>query len=457
MAHNGTLGHFLPYLLGRRLKAVLWPDAGEGRAALIFLALICVLYGAGLAFMLNHDNAIPSSFAQKLVVALNGIFYVSALLVDFMPSYRPVQRPLPDHFPVSGRLNLLTAFLLDLVTVRRVILLLFLLVALAGAPHAWRPLGLNLLVLLSAGTASFNLRLLLSIGRWRHPLFALNVLCLLAAAGWLSTLVAQPLATTALAVLAVAGPLVLWGVALGGLGEKFSARYLTTAPESKPENQLLARLSPEWKAYLRKCWPALSIALVFKLIILVICSRMTAGRHGDPLNGVFWMSFLPTIGFTYVNNNLFGAIGAVTANEIVRLGLTKRLLLLYIRLVGPVLLLDCLVSVTLLIALFPQHRWPLLGLLPLAAATLLALGLWGSLYKAKAIGKSLDLANMRGNASNLINLLSIVFGAALFFMPWWWARIALAAVVTLTAWVPVRRVLRNEGDLRRQLWHDLKA
>lgn len=457
MAHDGTLGHFLPYLLGRRLRAVLWPDAGEGRAALIFLTLFCILYGVVLAFMLNNENGIPSGFAQKLLFALNGILYASALLVDFVPTYRPVQPPLPDHFPVSGRLNLVTAFLLDLITVRRFLLLLFLLVALACAPHSWRPLGLNLLVLLSAGAASFNLRLLLSMGRWRHLLFALNVLCLVAAAGWLSTFISLPLAATALVEVAIAGPLVLWGVALAGLGEKFSARHLAVAPESNAENQLLARLSPEWKAYLRKCWPALSVALVAKLVILGLSSQMTATRHGDPLNGVFWMSFLPIISFTYVNNNLFGIIGPVSANELARLGLTKRLLHLYLRLVGPVLLLDCLLSVVVLLALFPQQRWSLIGLIPLAAVAMLALGLWGSLYKAKAISKSIDLANMRNNASTLMNLLSIGVGATLFFMPWWWARIVLAIVVMASAWWPVQRVLRNEGGLRRQLWGALNS
>ncbi|WP_045689667.1 hypothetical protein [Hymenobacter sp. AT01-02] len=455
MAHDGTLGHFLPYLLSRRLKAVLWPDAGEGRAALILIASLCVLYGVGMAFMLNREASLPEGFAKQLLFLINGIFYLSALLVDFMPTYRPVQRPLPDHFPVSGKHNMVTAFLLDLITVRRLILLLFLLVALVGAPRAWRPLGLNLLVLLSAATVSFNLRLLLSMGRWRHSLFALNLLCLVAAAGWLSTFITLPFATTALTTLAIAGPLVLWGVALAGLGEKFSSRYLATTPENKTANQLLARLSPEWKAYLRKCWPALSIALVFKVTILVLSSRMTA-KHGDPLNGIFWMTFLPTISFTYVNNNLFGAVGAVAANEIARLGLTKRLLHLYLRLVGPVLLADCLVSAVALLTLFPQGRWNLLGLLPLAAGTLLVLGLWGSLYKAKVISKSIDFTNMRGNASTLINLLSIASGAVLYFVPWWWVRVGFAALAMATAWVPIRRVMRNEGALRRQLWHNLK-
>jgi hypothetical protein len=357
MAHVGTLGHFLPYLLGRRLKAVLWPDAGEGRAAIIFLSLISILYGAGLAYMLNHENDIPNGFAQKMLAALNSVLYVSALLVDFMPTYRPVQRPLPDHFPVSGKLNLVTAFLLDLITVRRIILWLFLVVALAGSPHSWRPLALNLVVLVSAGTVSYNLRLLLSMGRWRHPLFILNVLCLLAAAGWLSTLITLPLTVAALTAGAVVGPLVLWGVALAGLGEQFSARYLTTAPENKSENQLLARLSPEWKAYLRKCWPALAMALLFKLLLLVASGVLVGKGQSKSVSSFFYFSFLPVIGFTYVNNNLFGYLYSLSANELSRLGLTSRLLRLYLRLSIPILLLDASISGLVLLLVFPRSYW----------------------------------------------------------------------------------------------------
>jgi hypothetical protein len=64
---------------------------------------------------------------------------------------------------------------------------------------------------------------------------------------------------------------------------------------------------------------------------------------------------------------------------------------------------------------------------------------------------------MRNNASTLMNGLTLGLAAALYLMPWWWARMGLAVVVMLTAWIPVRRVLRNEGGLRRQLWYDLKV
>lgn len=457
MAHDGTLGHFLPYLLRRRLRAVLWPDAGEGRAGLLFLGLFCVLYGAGLAYMLNHHELQAGGYLRKLLFGLNGIMFLSALLVDFVPTYRLVQRPLPDHFPVSGNLNVVMAFLLDLITVRRIMILVFLLVALAGAPHAWRTLGLIVLVVLSAGTASFNLRLLLTMRRWQHPLLFLNLLCLLAAAGWLSTLIKVPVATTALATVAVLGPFVLWVGALRWLGEEFTQRNLAAPAESQSEGALLARLSPEWKAYFRKTWPALAMAVVFKTLMLVACGFMAAKGKKDTMAGLFYMCYLPIIGFTYVNNNLFGHLYSLSANELTRVGLTSRLLRLYLRLVVPVLVLDCSISAVLLLLLFSQERWPLLGLLPLAGGAGLALGLWGSLYKAKAIYKNIDFANMRTNASTLINGLTLIVGAALYLMPWWWARIALAMVVMLSAWWPVQRVLRNEGGLRRQLWVALKA
>ena len=86
---------------------------------------------------------------------------------------------------------------------------------------------------------------------------------------------------------------------------------------------------------------------------------------------------------------------------------------------------------------------------------LLALGLWGSLFKAKPVRKNVDFSNLRNNASTLMNLLSIGLAAALYLMPWWWARIALALAVTLSALVPVRRMLSNHGPTRRQLWQAL--
>jgi hypothetical protein len=107
--------------------------------------------------------------------------------------------------------------------------------------------------------------------------------------------------------------------------------------------------------------------------------------------------------------------------------------------------------------LFPTSFWPLLGLLPLSAAMLLSIGLWGSLYQAKPVIKSVDFANMRNNTSQWMSLCTIGLSAILYFLPWWWLRIALALLVAASAALPVRRVLHNDGNLRRRLWRGIGA
>ncbi len=99
----------------------------------------------------------------------------------------------------------------------------------------------------------------------------------------------------------------------------------------------------------------------------------------------------------------------------------------------------------------------MLGLLPLGAAALLGLGLWASFYQAKPVVKAIDFANMRNNTSGLMSAASVLLGAALYFLPWWWARIALALLVAASAVWPVRAVLRNDGALRRRLWQGIGA
>jgi hypothetical protein len=163
------------------------------------------------------------------------------------------------------------------------------------------------------------------------------------------------------------------------------------------------------------------------------------------------------VSFTYVNNNLFAYLGSLTANELIRLGLTRRLLALYLRLVLPVLLADCLLAVVLVLALFPTSLWHMLGLLPLAGAALLSVGLWASLHHAKPVIKAIDFANMRNNTSGAMSATSIGIGAALYFTPWWWVRIALALLVAASAAWPLRQVLRNDGALRRKLWKAIGA
>ncbi|MBT2557854.1 hypothetical protein J7E24_08660 [Hymenobacter sp. ISL-91] len=459
MAHaSGRLGHFLPYLLGRQLRAVFWPAGAGSQATVGLLGLLSVIYGLVLGYLLRHHDNLPTGTLPKLLAAINGVLFATALLADFLPSYRAVRRPLPEPLPVSARLNATTAFVLDVVSVRRGLLLLFLLAALVASPEYWQPLGLSLLVWLSATALSFNLRLLLSVGRWRHPLFWLNLLCLSAAVFWLSRefeLMAGPW-TGWVRVVAVAGPLLLWAAALWLVAPWFSARYMPEPNYAPGTNgRWLARLSPEWKLYLRKVWPALAMGLVFKVLMLVASGLLVLKGNEGFMKSLFYFAFMPVISFTYVNNNLFGYRWAATADELQRLGLTARLLRLYLRLVLPVVAIECLLSAAILLGLFPPDRWHLLGLLPLSALPLLALGLWGSLLKAKPIHKMIDFSTMRNNASTLINFLSIAVAAALYLMPWWWARMALALVVTLTAIVPVRRMLGNHGPTRRQLWQAL--
>jgi hypothetical protein len=456
MADYATLGHYLPYLLGRRLRAVAWPtDSGE-RALALFLLFVMAVYGLGFGFMLNHqDKAGIAEHLSTILVSLNATWLVTTLMVDFFPSLRPVTRPLPEHFPVSERQNVVTAFLLDFITLRRLSLFLGLLVAMLVAPHHVLVPGFSLLLLVGATVLSFNVRLLVTLGRWRHPLLAANLLSLGLMGWWL----AVPTAPYA-AALGVGMALLPWLVGaaqLYWLGPYFSARYLPAELATTAPSTTLARLPLEWKVYLRRIWMPLTMGLVVKIALLVITglAMVKNGKIGH--NGFFYLGLLPIISFTYVNNNLFAFLSSLTANEILRLGLTRRVLALYLRLVLPVLLADCLVSAVVILALFPASLWHFLGLLPLAAAALLSLGLWASLYQAKPVIKAVDFANMRNNASGIMSGASVALGAILYFLPWWWARIALALLVAASAAWPLRAVLRNDGELRRKLWKGIGA
>jgi hypothetical protein len=456
MADYATLGHYLPYLLGRRLRAVVWPADGGERALALFLLSIMALYGAGFGFMLNHqDKAGIAKALPTILVSLNATWLVTTLLVDFFPSLRPVTRPLPEHFPVSERQNVVTAFLLDFITLRRLSLFLGLLVAMLIAPHHALVPGFSLLLLLGATVLSFNARLLVTLGRWRHPLLAANLLSL-GLMGWWLAVPAAPYAT-ALGVGMALLPWLVGAAQLYWLGRYFSARYLPAETTTTAPSTTLARLPLEWKVYLRRIWMPLTMGMVVKIALLVVAGLFMVKNGKIGHNGFFYLGLLPIVSFTYVNNNLFAFLSSLTANELLRLGLTRRVLALYLRLVLPVLLVDCLVSVVLVLALFPASLWHLMGLLPLAGAALLSLGLWASLYQAKPVIKAIDFANMRNNASGIMSGASVVLGATLYFLPWWWARIALALLVAASAFWPLRAVLRNDGELRRKLWKGIGA
>ena len=456
---GGRLGHFLPYLLRRRLRAVLWPtDGGERTIALLLLAIM-MAYGAGFGFLLNHSDSLHEStdFMPRMLVGVNATWLASALLVDFMPSLRPVARVVPEHYPVSARRNVLAAFLLDLITLRRILVLATLLVALAVAPrHALVP-GFSLLLVLGATVFSFNLRLLVALRRWRHPL----ILAHLASLGLMLWWLTHPEAsyTTPLGVGMAVLPWLLGAGQLYWLGPYFSARYLpdevATTPIPSASRSLLARLSPEHRAYFARVWSLLLLGLVLKVIQMGIISLAEADGKLNIL-AYFYLAMVPLVGFTYVNNNLFGFMRTLVANEIQRLGLTRRVLALYLRLVLPVMLLECLLTGALLLGLFPRAFWSYLGLLPLGAGALTSLGLWGSLYQAKMVVK-VENFNTNKNASMLMNFATIGTAVALSFLPSWWARVALALVITASAWWPIRAVLRNDGRLRRRLWHGIGA
>ena len=459
MAHDAALaprlGNFLPYLLGRRLRAVvLPPSAGERATGLLMLAMM-LGYGMAFGYLLNHqdmegmDNILP-----KLEIALNAAWLSSALFVDFFPALRAVARPLPEHYPVSARHNVVTAFLLDFISLRRLLIVVWLLAAMAVAPrHALVP-GFGLLLLLGGAVLSFNLRLLVALRRVRHPLLLGHAACLALMVWWLAH-PGHPQYTA----LGVAMALLPWALAVAQLywlGPLFSARYLPVPPiqTSAPRR---AWLSPEWKVYLRKSWVSLLMGAVLKTL-MVGATGFDYAKHGkfNPQSW-FYLGFLPLVSFTYANNNLFGFLGPLVANELQRLGLTPRLLWLYLRIVGPVVLADCLLSAGLLVGLFSKAQWHLLGVLPLAGLALMTLGLWASLYKAKFVGKTFDLANMRNNVSTLMSFCSLGLGALLFYIPWWWLRILLAALVVASAAWPVYEVSRNSGSLRRRLWRSIAA
>lgn len=455
MANHATLGHYLPYLLRRRLLAIVWPaDGGERAVALLLLGLMAA-YGAGFGFLLNtNELGASDKILPKLLVGLNAAWLASTLLVDFVPTLRPVARPLPEHFPVSERHNVLTAFLLDCLTLRRLLLATCLVVALLVAPQHGLVPGFSLLLVAGATALSFNLRLLFALRRWRHPLLAAHLLSLGLMVWWLFH-PAAPYAT-ALGVGMALLPWALWAAQLYWLGPYFSTRYLPTEASVVP-TATLARLPPLWKVYVRRVALPLGLGLGFKTVMLVLSSVYLAKTGKDYNYGLFYFSFMPIIGFSYVNNNLFGYLMPVVANELLRLGLTARLLRLYAQMVGPVVLADCLVSVVLLLALFPASRLPQLWLLPLSVPALASLGLWASLYLAKPVAEKINYANSRKNVSTVANLLSISLVLALYFMPWWWVRLLLATVVTVSAAWPLRQVWRQDGELRRKLWKGIGA
>ncbi|HEX8505886.1 MAG TPA: hypothetical protein VF630_10995, partial [Hymenobacter sp.] len=165
MADHATLGprlgHFLPYLLRRRLKAVVWPPGGAERTAFLLMLALLVFYGAGFGLLLNTGSASIARATPAYVAGLNALVLLSATLVDFMPALRPVTRPVPDHYPVSPRMSVVTAFLLDLITLRRLTLAAGLLTMLLVAPRFAAVPGFALLLLLAATALSFNVRLLI--------------------------------------------------------------------------------------------------------------------------------------------------------------------------------------------------------------------------------------------------------------------------------------------------------
>ncbi|GAB3727881.1 hypothetical protein GCM10027594_09970 [Hymenobacter agri] len=205
---------------------MLWPaDGGERALALLLLALM-LAYGAGFGLLLNHADALEESadFLPKMLVGLNAAWLSSTLLVDFLPALRPVARVVPEHFPVSARWNVAAAFLLDLITLRRILVMAVLLMALAVAPrHAAVP-GFSLLLVLGATVFSFNLRLLVALRRWRQPLMLAHLASLALMIWWL-THPDAPYATPLGVGMAVL-PWLLGAGQLYWLGPYFSTRYL---------------------------------------------------------------------------------------------------------------------------------------------------------------------------------------------------------------------------------------
>jgi hypothetical protein len=320
----------------------------------------------------------------------------------------------------------------------------------AGVP------GFALLLLSSVAAISFNVRLLIALRRWRHPLMLLHV----ASMGLLAWWVAYPEMPhhQVVGMMTALVPWALWAAQLQWQGPYFSARYLPTDASAPAEaNRLLARLSPEARAYIRKVRMPLLTGLAFKIILIGLTASMAFESGKVWKNGYFYLSFLPVISFNYVNSNLFGFMSSLAANELHRVGLTKRLLGLYGRIVGPVVAFECLISAVLLLVFFPTADWPLLGLLPLGALAMSSMGRWGSLYYAKPVLKVGELGSMRKNVSTLMGICGVVLAAAIYFVPWWWLRALVAGLVTVSAVIPVRAVLRNDGSLRRRLWQGIGA
>ena len=86
----------------------------------------------------------------------------------------------------------------------------------------------------------------------------------------------------------------------------------------------------------------------------------------------------------------------------------------------------------------------------------------GKLKQHRPLGKlilvaTVNSAAMRNNHSTQMSMAIGATAVALYFLPWWWARLLVTALVAGAAVGPVLAVLRNNGNLRRRLWRGIGA
>ncbi len=156
---------------------------------------------------------------------------------------------------------------------------------------------------------------------------------------------------------------------------------------------------------------SLATSMAFKISVWLYVLYLSKFKytHTDEIlifNKAILIASMPIILFTYIYNNIWGYFKALALNLLINGGNYKVFLYQYCKLLWPILLIDFLVSVILLIT-FGVLSIPFFLYYLFYTAYAIALGTFGSFLMYFEIKKSLSFTSVRGNASLLINLLSL--------------------------------------------------
>lgn len=434
------------YLTLYKIKGVLWPKSLETRVLIICIYVLVFAQGLCFKYLVIHNQQIASQLINGLVILT---FYI-CLLIDFIPVTKYIKPPLSDNFPVSQSLNLIMAFLLDLISIRRLLLLCLLISILISNPQLICDIAWIFLAWLSGSILSFNLRLIIVLKKWNNILFGINILILLLISYEFFNfdLLQKKLAILIKIVLSL--PIVFWCIGLLYFAPIFNYKTLFKLTEIRVFDIKNIECDPEIKGYLRKSWQILMLGKVCKIIILVIIFENTISIDAFS-KSIFSFALLPAISFTYANNNLYGQIYSITTNHIIRLGMTLKLVNVYFKLVIPVVIIDSLISIVMINIYQPTEYIILLKTVIISIPSFLTIGLWGSLWRAKAVVKDVGFHNLDNHSSNLVSIITLGLSTVMITLPSW-VVIWISLFITITIIIPLYQLIKNEAYTRNQLW-----